>query len=79
MTRVGCVQEHHYVVAVVRVVHPTGGVAGGLTGGVLQREPGMEDAPKLDQAEQEEEQEREHQGKLNQPLTANSKLAQVGP
>jgi len=54
--------------AVGLVVLPADGVAGRLAGGVLQRQPGVEDARELDQAEQEQEQEREDQRELEQRL-----------
>ncbi len=67
---IGRRQQRRDVVAVRLVVHPADRVAGGLARGVLDRQPGLEDARKLDQPEQEQQQEREHQRELDEPLAA---------
>jgi len=69
MVIISLLQQHRNVVAVVLVILSTDDVAGGLAGDVLHCQPGLKDAPELDQTEQEQEQERQDQRELDKPLS----------
>ena len=54
-------------------------VAHAEPGGVFDREPGLQDAGELDDAEEYEEQDRQDQGELDQALTRAARIPALGP
>ncbi len=56
------------VYAISAIEFAGGGVAHAEAGGVLDDDPGVKQAPKFEHAEQQQEQNRQHQGKLQHAL-----------